>query len=54
MIRWICAGLMGMALYLSPEAAATPGQCWNSPFGGFCDQMPQQDGSFMHCESVGF
>lgn len=54
MIRWICAGLMGMALYLAPEAAATPGQCWQSPFGGFCDSIPQSDGSFNHCESVGF
>jgi hypothetical protein len=45
-------GLAG--LFSAAPAPATPGQCWNSPFGGFCDQMPAADGSFMHCESVGF
>ena len=44
-------GLMGAA---APIAVATPGQCWNSPFGGFCDQFPAQDGSFMHCEHTGY
>ena len=37
-----------------PLAMATPGQCWSSPFGGFCDELPDADGSFMHCEQVGF
>ena len=37
-----------------PSAVATPGQCWSSPFGGFCDQLPAADGSFMHCEQTGF
>jgi hypothetical protein len=41
-------------LALPAQASATPGQCWNSPFGGFCDQMPAADGSFMHCEHTGF
>ena len=40
-------------VYVSP-AMATPGQCWSSPFGGFCDQLPAADGSFMHCEQTGF
>ena len=43
------AGLVGM-----PPAMATPGQYWSSPFGGFCDQLPAADGSFMHCEQTGF
>ena len=41
-------------LALPAQAQAAPGQCWNSPFGGFCDQMPEADGSFMHCEYTGF
>ena len=35
-------------------ANALPGQCWNTPFGGFCDGPAQVDGSFNHCESIGF
>ena len=38
----------------APAAVAAPGQCWNSPFGGFCDELPDADGSFMHCEYTGF
>lgn len=38
----------------APSAAALPGQCWNSPFGGFCDTDGWTDGSFQHCESTGF
>lgn len=38
----------------APAAAALPGQCWNSPFGGFCDTAPQADGSYQHCESYAF
>lgn len=45
-------GLIGTLT--APTANALPGQCWNSPFGGFCDSQPQADGSFQHCESVGF
>ena len=45
----IAAGLISVA-----PAGAAPGQCWSSPFGGFCDQLPEDDGSFMHCEEVGF
>jgi hypothetical protein len=40
--------------YNPPVVQALPGQCWNNPFGGFCDQLPEKDGSFMHCESYGF
>lgn len=44
----LCGGLS------APTALALPGQCWNSPFGGFCDTDLQPDGSYAHCESVGF
>lgn len=43
-----------VGLVCAPLAVATPGQCWSSPFGGFCDQLPAADGSFMHCEQTGF
>ena len=36
-----------------PIATALPGQCWNSPFGGFCDTAPQADGSYQNCVSFG-
>lgn len=46
---------LGLAvLGFAPTATAVPGQCWNSPFGGFCDELPDADGSFMHCEYTGF
>lgn len=44
-----CVGLLG----ISAPASALPGQCWNSPFGGFCDSAPMADGSFQHCVSFG-
>lgn len=34
------------------EAKAVPGQCFYSPWGGFCDGLPQADGSFWHCENA--
>jgi hypothetical protein len=37
---------------LAAPAPALPGQCWNSPFGGFCDSAPMSDGSYQNC--VGF
>lgn len=43
-------GLTGA--FAPAQAYALPGQCWNSPFGGFCDTSPQADGSFNHCETV--
>lgn len=51
------AGAVGAAVCLAaglsaPAAPALPGQCWNSPFGGFCDTNPQPDGSFYHCETI--
>ena len=50
-----CAAAFAVAgLVCAPSAAAVPGQCWSSPFGGFCDQLPDADGSFMHCEQTGF
>lgn len=48
----VSVGLAGALT--APSAGAVPGQCWNSPFGGFCDSQLQADGSFQHCESVGF
>lgn len=48
----VAVGLAG-GVY-APPAGALPGQCWNSPFGGFCDTAPQADGSFSHCETYGF
>ena len=48
------AALTVAGLLCVPTAMATPGQCWSSPFGGFCDQLPAADGSFMHCEQTGF
>jgi hypothetical protein len=44
----------GLAAALSaPVATAIPGQCWNSPFGGFCDTAPQADGSYQNCITYG-
>lgn len=44
-----------LALALSASTAnALPGQCFNGPFGGFCDGQPWRDGSFQHCEQAGF
>lgn len=37
----------------APAAQALPGQCWNSPFGGFCDTNPLADGSYQNCITFG-
>jgi len=42
------------ALAWTAPAQALPGQCFNGPFGGFCDGQPWRDGSFQHCEQAGF
>ncbi len=45
------------ALALSPigVAHATPGQCMNTPWGGFCDGQSDNNGIFNHCEgALGF
>lgn len=52
--RLAIAAVLFAAGVPSATATATPGQCWSSPFGGFCDQLPAADGSFMHCEQTGF
>lgn len=39
--------------YNAPVVQALPGQCWSSPFGGYCDTAPMSDGSFQHCLSFG-
>jgi hypothetical protein len=44
----LCAALT------APQAAALPGQCISTPFGGFCDGQAAADGSFQHCENSGF
>lgn len=38
----------------SPTASALPGQCIQSPWGGYCDGQAWADGSFNHCEQSGF
>jgi hypothetical protein len=40
------------AALTAPAAQALPGQCIYTPWGGFCDSAPWQDGSFQHCESA--
>lgn len=50
----VVAAGVALAGLSAPGASALPGQCWNSPFGGFCDTNPQPDGSFYHCEYTGF
>jgi hypothetical protein len=45
------------ALALSPIGAAnaTPGQCFNTPWGGYCDGQADGNGVFNHCEgAMGF
>ena len=44
---------VGLTLGTAPAAVALPGQCWSSPFGGFCDTAPLSDGSFQHCLTYG-
>ncbi|BBX83031.1 hypothetical protein [Mycolicibacterium aubagnense] len=42
---------------LSPigVAHATPGQCINTPWGGYCDGQADRNGIFNHCEgALGF
>lgn len=48
------ATMIAIGVLSAPSTPAIPGQCWSSPFGGFCDQLPAADGSFMHCEQTGF
>jgi len=50
--------LVTLALFLIPLAApatagAVPGQCVNSPWGGFCDGPANPNGTFYHCEYFG-
>jgi hypothetical protein len=57
MIKSILGALLFSATTVfaaTPVASALPGQCWNTPFGGFCDGAAQIDGSFNHCENIGF
>lgn len=54
-LRTVVAAAAAVALTLpsAPVAAALPGQCWNSPFGGFCDSAPMADGSYQNCVTFG-
>jgi hypothetical protein len=47
------AALLATGTALAPAAVALPGQCWNSPFGGFCDTAPMSDGSYRNCITYG-
>lgn len=49
----VLAAVVLAAGLCAPPAAAMPGQCWNSPFGGFCDTNPLADGSYQHCVTFG-
>ena len=44
---------LGPGAVTAPTADALPGQCWNSPFGGFCDTAPMSDGSYRNCITYG-
>lgn len=48
----VAAGIAAAGLF-APAAAALPGQCWSSPFGGFCDTNPLADGSYQNCVTYG-
>jgi hypothetical protein len=52
------ATVLGAALaagIYAPSAQALPGQCVNTPWGGFCDSYAWADGSFQHCQgALGF
>lgn len=45
---------VGLSTTLASPAGALPGQCVNTPFGGFCDSQAYEDGSFDHCENSGW
>ena len=49
----LATAALATALLSPPSAQALPGQCWNSPFGGFCDGMPLADGSYQNCVTFG-
>lgn len=50
------AALATTAMIVVPAAQASPGQCGQGygggSGGGFCDGIPQADGSWYHCETV--
>ena len=51
----VAAFLVGLAGVTTGEASATPGQCFTSPWGGFCDGDLLPDGTYRHCEgAMGF
>ena len=49
----VVAAVVLAAGVFAPAAGALPGQCWNSPFGGFCDTAPMSDGSYQNCITFG-
>ncbi|MCV7191295.1 hypothetical protein [Mycolicibacterium brumae] len=48
----IAAAATVAALTSTPAAQALPGECFDTPFGGYCDTDPWPDGSFQHCEKA--
>ena len=48
----VLAAVWPAAALSAPQAAALPGQCAWSPWGGFCDEYAWADGSFYHCQSA--
>lgn len=38
----------------APPAGAVPGQCVSTPYGGFCDEPVQRDGTYLHTEQSGW
>lgn len=49
----VVAAGVALAGLSAPGASALPGQCWSSPFGGFCDTNPLADGSYQNCVTFG-
>lgn len=57
MFKKIMAGVgallvCGFLPFIAGTAQANPGDCPQTPWGGFCDGSMGSDGTFQHCESV--
>lgn len=51
----LLGAIVGAAVILSGKALANPGQCFTSPWGGFCDGDMLPNGTYRHCEgAMGF
>jgi len=53
-MRYLLAvGGLALSLLAPGVASASPGQCINTPWGGFCDGLPlTRDGIYQHCEGA--